>query len=118
MIAKSPFQIIPEYQKAPPVDAEALARALGIKVYYLDLGEGVYGVLNRHPDLEEYSFRIDYVKNEFTQERAQEYFDLETLRYSMASSISFSSTLISFSLTSIPDKSASFTVGKVVTVTV
>ena len=51
MIAKSPFQIIPEYQKAPPVDAEALARALGIKVYYLDLGEGVYGVLNRHPDL-------------------------------------------------------------------
>jgi predicted transcriptional regulator len=49
MITKSPFQIISEYQKAPPVDVDALARALGIKVNYIELDEGIYGSLNRHP---------------------------------------------------------------------
>jgi hypothetical protein len=43
----SPFALIAKFQKSIPVDIEGLARALGITVSYVELGQHVSGALMR-----------------------------------------------------------------------
>jgi Zn-dependent peptidase ImmA (M78 family) len=44
---ENPFSIIARYQAKAPVDVEAIARDLGIKIYAKDMGEDVFGSLVR-----------------------------------------------------------------------
>jgi hypothetical protein len=45
--SENPFSIIAAHQTRPPVDVDAIARDLGIKVYLDDLGEDIFGTLKR-----------------------------------------------------------------------
>ena len=45
MEIENPFRAIKERQRSAPVDVDALARDLGVKVYYTSLEPDVYGKL-------------------------------------------------------------------------
>ncbi len=47
METANPFEVINSFQNSTPVDAEGLARALGVPVNYAFLGAGVSGMIER-----------------------------------------------------------------------